>query len=329
MRILNVLAAIVAFVAVMLAVAFIAAPREPLDRTMRFDPSAIGGDPDLYLARQEANVPNLRPEAAKEIVWAYPKSRAKTPLAIVYIHGFAASKGEMRPLADKVAAALGANLFYTRLEGHGRDGAALEQAFVNDWINDLAEAVAIGRAIGTNVIIIGSSMGATLSAYGATIPGVTDGTVGLVALSPALRLADWRSALLDLPEARKIVAWWQPQSAFQSSGATAEAVWTLRFPTAATVPLARLMRATREADLSQIRLPALFLYSPDDQLVDPAATRAFIERWPAAHEAEAITGSGDPSKHILAGDILSPATTDAVAERIVAWVKTLPAAGTP
>ena len=59
----------------------------------------------------------------------------------------------MRPLPDKVAAALGANLFYTRLTGHGQDGAAMAEGSVNAWINDYAEAMAIGRAIGGKVEI--------------------------------------------------------------------------------------------------------------------------------------------------------------------------------
>lgn len=58
------------------------APREPVDTTVHFDPSAIGGDPDAYLLRSEADIPNLRPNAQKEIVWAFPASRARTPLAI-------------------------------------------------------------------------------------------------------------------------------------------------------------------------------------------------------------------------------------------------------
>ena len=91
---------------------------------------------------------DIRPGLQKEIVWADPATKAKTPLAIVYIHGFSASKGEVRPLPDKVAAALGANLFYTRLTGHGQDGAAMANGSVNAWINDYAEAIAIGRAIG-------------------------------------------------------------------------------------------------------------------------------------------------------------------------------------
>ena len=66
-------------------------------------PKAIGDDPEAYLAREEAAVPDIRDGLEKEIIWANPMVHARTPLAIVYIHGFSASKGEVRPLPDKVA----------------------------------------------------------------------------------------------------------------------------------------------------------------------------------------------------------------------------------
>ncbi|TIW76048.1 MAG: alpha/beta hydrolase, partial [Mesorhizobium sp.] len=73
--------------------------------------SVIGDDPQAYVANVEAAVPNIRDGLEKEIVWANPMVHAKTPLSIVYIHGFSASKGELRPLPDDVADQLDANLF--------------------------------------------------------------------------------------------------------------------------------------------------------------------------------------------------------------------------
>ncbi|KZL20096.1 hypothetical protein PsAD2_01582 [Pseudovibrio axinellae] len=58
-----------------------------------------------------------------------------------------------------------ANLYYTRLTGHDRTGEALAEATLYDRINDLAEAVEIGRQIGEKIIIVSTSTGATLSAW--------------------------------------------------------------------------------------------------------------------------------------------------------------------
>ena len=98
-------------VVIILVLAFLLGPRVPVDTTIRFDAKVIGDDPQAYLAREEAAVPNIRDGLEKEIIWADPMVHARTPLAIVYIHGFSASKGEVRPLADEVANQLDANLF--------------------------------------------------------------------------------------------------------------------------------------------------------------------------------------------------------------------------
>src|SRR5262245_7333243 len=116
---------IVILVVVLLAATFLLGPRAAVDTRVSFDPTAIGDDPEAYLASAEAQVKGIRPGLQKEIVWADLATKRKTPLAIVYVHGFSSSKGEVRPLPDKVAAALGANLFFTRLTGHGQDGAAM------------------------------------------------------------------------------------------------------------------------------------------------------------------------------------------------------------
>ncbi|TIM18210.1 MAG: alpha/beta hydrolase, partial [Mesorhizobium sp.] len=128
--------------AVILVLAFMLGPRVQADTTIRFDPSVIGDDPQAYLARNEAAVPGIYDGLEKEIIWANPMVHARTPLAIVYIHGFSASKGEVRPLPDEVADELDANLYYTRLTGHGQGGAAMAEGSVNAWINDYEEALA-------------------------------------------------------------------------------------------------------------------------------------------------------------------------------------------
>lgn len=300
-------------------------PREPADLTVTFDPASIGEDPDAYLARTEADIPNLRPGDGKEIVWAYPASHAKTPLAIVYIHGFSSSKEEVRPMPDEVARRLGANLFFTRLAGHGRDSAAMREASVNDWINDLAEAIAIGRRIGERVVVISSSTGATLATVGATVPGLMDGVAGLVMMSPNFALLDRYAFVLDMPYARTFGPWFAGASReFTVANPDQAEHWTIRYPTVALLPMGALVRAARRADIEAIAIPAFFLFSPADQIVDPQATEEVAARWRAPKSVLQVPKTGDAANHILAGRILSPATTDEIAARIADWIEALP-----
>jgi len=83
----------------------------------------------------------------------------------------------------------------------------------------------------------------------------------------------------------------------------------------------------RLVDLLNARLPIalqqnlLVLLSPDDKVVSPEATRQAYARISAPRKMMLeIEDAGDPSNHVLAGDILSPAKTDQVAATIVDFV---------
>ncbi len=324
-RVAKALVAVVASLVVVLGILWVFGPREPVDLAVRFDAARIGDDPVAYLAQEEAGVPNLRPDTAKEIVWAYPTSRAKTPLAIVYVHGFSASKNEVRPLPDIVARELGANLYFTRLAGHGRDGAAMTEPRVRDWVEDLAEAVAVGRRIGERVVVVGLSTGATLAVLAGNDPSLGEDVAGLVLLSPNFGVRNRWGFVLDLPFARWIgPRLFGPDWGAGTSDPEVAGVWTMRYPTVALLTMGALVRAVRTSRIEAIRLPALFVYSPRDAIVDPERTRAVAARWTAPKEVVEIADSGDPNHHVIAGDLLSPQTTNTVAARIVDWVRRLP-----
>ena len=137
----------VAAVAIIIACLAFTFPRDSVDRSISFDAGTLPDDLDAYLAASEAQVADLTPGSAKRIVWAGAVG-AKTQLAIVYVHGFSATAEEIRPVPDNVAKAVGANLYFIRLAGHGRSGEAMATATAGDWVEDMAEAMAIGRQIG-------------------------------------------------------------------------------------------------------------------------------------------------------------------------------------
>lgn len=307
--------------AIGLAVLYLLGPRVAADTTVTFDAASIGDDADAYLAASESGFPHIREGIAKEIVWAYPNSRAKTPLAIVYIHGFSATKGELRPLPDKVAAALGANLFYTRLTGHGQDSAAMSSGSVNAWVNDVAEALAIGRSIGERVVVIANSTGASLAVWAATQPELAENVAGLVLISPNFALQARGASLLTMPWggalAELLVG---KERGFEPLNELHRNLWTPRYPTRATLPMAATVDLAAAAPVETIRIPALFIVSDADKVVSPEASKAVAARWGAPHVWRSVDNPGDPSSHILAGDAVSPAMTDSLAAEIVAWI---------
>ena len=280
------------------------APRETLDARVTFDASALPEDLDAWLATREAVFTDLTPGAQKQIVWAGAKG-ARTPLAVIYLHGFSATLEEIRPLPDDVARALGANLYFARLAGHGRPGAAMGQVVAEDWVTDLDEALAIGHRLGDRVLVIATSTGGTLATLAAIDPARAGGLAGVVLISPNYRLrATAVQVMLDAP----FVAVWGPlvagaERSFVPVNADHAKWWTTRYPTAALFPMATLMRHVRAMDPAAARVPALFLASPDDRVVDPATTAAIAAVWGAdvVIEQPVLTAADDPWGHVLAG----------------------------
>jgi len=307
-----------------IVVLFLAGPRIPVDTRVTFDAKSIGDDPLAYLDRTEGKVSGIREGLEKEIVWANPLIHAKTPISIVYIHGFSASKGEVRPLPDEVADALDANLFYTRLKGHGQDGAAMATASVNDWINDYAEAIAIGREIGDKVVVIATSTGAALAVEAASRAGASDGVTAMALISPNFGLRASGAELLTMPWGKQIAELivgkeysFKPRNELQAE------LWTTRYPTSALLPMAALTGLARSAPAENIKIPALFIFSDSDRITRQDLTHEIASRWGAYHELVPVESSGDPNNHILAGDALSPSTTQFLAQRIEVWIKAM------
>jgi pimeloyl-ACP methyl ester carboxylesterase len=305
-----------------LALAFLLGPRVAVDTTIHFDASAIGDDPQSYVVRKEALVPGIRDGLEKEIVWADPMVHAKTPLSIVYIHGFSASKGEVRPLPDEVAEQLDANLFYTRLTGHGEDGDAMARGSVNAWINDYEEALAIGRAIGDKVIVISTSTGGSLAAWAATQPGASDGVAAIAFISPNFGVQASGAEILTMPWGKQIAELVAgKERSFVPRNALHEKFWTTKYPIAATLPMAALTELAYGAPVEKATIPALFIFSDLDKVVRHDRTREIAGRWAGPHELVPIESSGDPDNHVLAGDALSPSTTAFLAQRIAVWIE--------
>ncbi len=305
----------------LLGLAFALAPREPVDREISFNPAGLDGGIDLWLQTTEQQFSDIRPGAAKRVLWAgAPETR--TDLAVVYIHGFSASAEEIRPVPDEVARALGANLYFTRLAGHGRGSAAMAEPRAGDWIEDMAEAMEIGRRIGRRVLVIGTSTGGTLAALAATDPALSRDLAGVVLISPNFGVQNPLAFLLRLPFARL----WAPLIAGRTLSFTPRndlqaRYWTTSYPSVAAFPMDALVQEALAADYAAATVPVLAIWSPDDRVIDPAAIAPVLAAWagPVTTEERRMTPDDDPMAHVIAGDILSPGQTEAVIDRILAW----------
>jgi esterase/lipase len=312
-----------AFVAVgaLTVLGIVAGPRPVVD--VRLEPLILPGDLDAYLSASEGRVRDVVPGAEKTIVWANPDDRAPTPVSIVYLHGFSATRMEVSPLAETVGRELGANVFLTRLQGHGRGGAAMADATVNAWLHDAQEAMEIGRRIGERVIVMGTSTGATLATWAVAQERWRAEVLAAVLISPNYAPRDRSSRVLLLPWggalARLVVGVereWEPANELQAR------YWTTRYPTRALLPMMGLVDLVDDIDVGRFGTPLWMAISDEDQVIDAALARKRFDEWGGRDKVLVqVPDSGDPSHHVLAGDVLSPNTTAHLARQIVSFVK--------
>ena len=159
------------------------------------------------------------------------KPFSKNSFKYRFIHGFSATRVELSPVIEEVAKSLGANVFFTRLIGHGQDGIALSDATFDDWISDTNEAIRIGEVIGDEVILIGSSTGCSLIHC---ILEAQKKVKSVIYVSPNFGPSSYKGHFLRLPGAK----WFIPlilgiEHSYTPKNAEHARCWTTRYPTKA------------------------------------------------------------------------------------------------
>lgn len=276
---------------------------------------------DSYLQTQESRFTDITPHTEKIIHWHGPVGEA-TEHAIVYIHGFSATRQEIMPLPQMVAETLAANIFYTRLSGHGRPGQHMGEADSSDWIRDAREAWEIGQRLGRKVILISVSTGGTLSTWISAQPSSKQ-LHSQILISPNFDIADKSGYLLTWPYGLEVAQWFlDNERGFSPHNPEQAKYWTTRYPLTAVKQLLNLLQEVEKLDKTTIKAPTQIIYSPEDKVVDTAAIEeAYMQLGSPIKQLIPYTGSTDPSQHCLAGDILSPNSNAPLHEMIVNFIR--------
>jgi pimeloyl-ACP methyl ester carboxylesterase len=226
---------------------------------------------EKQISDSEKAIPGIKPDNEARIVWADSLHKGRTAIVFLYLHGFTASQGEGDPVHRDLAHEFHANLFLSRLAGHGidRGDSTLIDLTADRYEASAEKALAIAEKLGKEVIVIGTSAGGTLALFLASRhPEIK----ALVLYSPAVQIYDKTAVLLDrhwgLQIARLVEGGRMMQSKPESE-AQAQ-YWQLRYRIEALVALQNLISHTmRPRVFKKIKCPVfLGYYYKNDTLQD-------------------------------------------------------------
>ena len=274
---------------------------------------------DKFIESKENEVPNIRPDTEKKIIWS-SKNNQKTKTSLVFIHGFSATRFELSPIIEMLGKDLQANVFFTRLKGHGQDGKALGEATFDDWMIDIQEAIEIGKTIGNHLVLIGCSTGCSLIH---TILEQSIDIKAVIYVSPNFGPKSLKGQLLRVPGAKFFMPLvFGNEHFFISKNAEHERCWTTRYPIKALFAVKDSVVEAYKIKHNKIKVPVLFWFSDDDQVVSAKATRKIISKMGnnvSVHNP-ILTNEDDPSRHGVLGDILSASQTKDGVNKILSWL---------
>lgn len=265
------------------------------------------------VAGRERSMPGLKPDNEARVIFHPDRPRARLPLAVVYLHGFTACQAEGDPAHRAIADACGAHLFLNRLSDHGSDlPSAMAGASAERWRADADEALRIGLQLGERVLLVGTSMGASLALDLAARHAHR--VAGVVAWSPGIRVHDpeqLRAAVLlqgpvDVPGER---------TPFQRR------YWSSTIHADGYRAIASLFLGTMQpGHLRDVVCPVLFGVwdgGPDDHdtLTSVAAMRAAFD-WLGSPEPHRRLVAYDHAAHVLASPQRSPAAARVLADSV-------------
>jgi len=253
---------------------------------------------------------DLKPDNEARIIWADSAHKQKTKYSIVYIHGFGATWAEGDPIHKQLAKKYDCNLYLARLYDAGvKDPNAFEKLTPENFVAGAKHALAVGKALGDSVVVIGCSAGGLLGAYLASeYPDIK----ALILYSPCFAIYNsalapatgpWGEQILyQLMDTHRDITHYAPDRANY---------WLTRYHTNGLMTLQKTMdMVVKPETFAKIKMPVLLgYYYKDDENQDKvvsvkAMLKAFDELGTPANQKvkAALPNTGD---HVIASHFTS------------------------
>ena len=285
---------------------------DPSLSDLNLDLTALEG----YLEEKEKKVANLKPNNQSRIIWA--DSIRKTPYSIVFLHGFSASPMEGDPVHQQIAKDYGCNLYLPRLAGHGiEDKDALKQLTPQKLLDSAIEALAVGRMIGDQVILMSSSTGGTLSIYLAA--NHPEEVAAQVLFSPNIALANDMAFLLTYPWGYEIAGMIEGERRhLDHLNGEKRNYWTTTYHIKGVIALQDLIDKTMTPEVFQKVEQPLFLgyyyknEEEQDDVVSVPAMKAFLEQVQTPPEQRVDHAFPNAGHHVICSRFQSKAIPEVI-----------------
>lgn len=278
-----------------------------------------------WLRQRESRVEGIRPSARSRVVWATEKNR--TPFSLVYLHGFKASHGEGDPVHFRVARNLRCNLMLSRLRGHGLNRERPLRDFRPDHLLESARfAMECGLRLGDEVILMGTSTGASLALCLAGMDAYRDRVRALVLYSPLIEFAGVASLLLGNRFLRTLLSLvpgpsWLIRS---PSGTSRESeIWYSRYALRGALSLGEFIeRHMRPETFARVTQPLFAGYWPGDRVASPAAVRRMARQTGGESGHVRLRAYPEAGSHVICSGLLSEAV-DPLTEDTLSFLRPL------
>ena len=262
------------------------------------------------ITRREAALPNIKADNEARIVWA-DSIPAKTPYSIVYLHGWSASQEEGDPVHLETAKRYGCNLYLPRLYGHGlMEEEAMLTITADRLLESAKEAIAVGKQLGDNVILMATSTGGTLALY---LAGGDPDIAGLLLYSPNIAIFDPSAKFLTKPWGLQLARLGNGGNYHEFKEITEEnsKYWTTKYRLEALTQLQALVAETMtEEAFERVQQPVFLGYYYKDEIHQdstvsvPAMLRMF-EQLGTPGDLKVKVAFSDVGAHVMTSHITS------------------------
>jgi esterase/lipase len=242
-------------------------------------------DLEKTINQDEKMVKGIKPDNQARIIWADTAKKEKTKIAFLYLHGFSASQVEGDPVHRDLAGKYKANLYLSRLAGHGIDkgDSTMIGLTAADYEASAENALSIAKKLGDEVIVIGTSAGGALTLFLASRhPEIK----AIILYSPCVKLYDRTAMILDRPWGLQIarLVTGAPVKKYESESKPHSNYWQLNYRIEGLVALQNLISNTMKPEVfSRIKCPVFLGYyyknetEQDNTVSVPAMLKMFDE----------------------------------------------------